>query len=279
MKTEEVHPKAYLAGCLNGDAYLSKTQRRHKHGTFGLTAKDLDFVQMFAICIRKAYGFEVNVNNHGAGYFVARRYNSKGIFNDLELYQPVGLCETASWIRGVFDSDGSAVIGSHKNKGENSRYRTISICGSYIEILEKAGRYLLQLGIGSKIHATKLGKDHYGTKPIYRLQIVGGRNSHERFASLIGSSIKRKMDKLREIVSTYCNLDDERRAAQLLGAKSKNAKRIALVIPYVLDQIKRKIIGDRNPRLRECLSIKGYGSLLKYHNHLELVSMAKEEFN
>lgn len=279
MFISTVHPKAYLAGCINGDAYLSKPGRKCKYGTFGLNAKDLDFVQMFVACIRQEYGFEVNITKHSESFFSARRYNSKDVFSGLESYEPQTQIEIASWIRGVFDSDGSVFIGKHKGGRNNSRHRLIVICQSYLDILQRVKTYLLAIGIASKIYNTKLSKSHYGTKPMYRLQITGGRSSFGLFASLVGSSIKRKSDKIKAIVETYCDLKVTQRSAQLLGAKTKNEKRVNQTIPYVLDELRLRVASGRKPRMRECMDIKGYGGLLRYHNHSELLAMAFGESN
>jgi hypothetical protein len=273
MQVDQVHPKSYLAGCLNGDAYLTKANY------FGLSAKDEDFAQMFAECVQQSYGFNLKVRQAKGGFYVAQRYNGNGVFNDLVEYVPSRPIQMASWIRGVFDSDGSAVIGECKRKRSNPKYRVIVICMSYREILERVRDYLGQLGIKSVIDTDKMHASHRGTRQMYRVRITGGRPCIELFARLIGSSIARKAAKLNEMVATYCNRIDESRKGQLLGASSKNANRNAIVVPYVVGKIKELASNKATGRAtgRECKSIKGYTGLLKYFTHCSLLEMAQKE--
>ncbi len=112
----------------------------------------------------------------------------------------------AAFLQGLFDSDGCVY------DGENSRY--VGMGSASRMLLQDVQRLLSTFGIFSRIYATRkggencfpyVGKDGiertYSSKPLFDLRIAN--RSIERFAGLIGFSLRAKHDKLATLLVNH----------------------------------------------------------------------------
>ncbi len=112
----------------------------------------------------------------------------------------------AEFLKGFFDSEGS--IHSYQTNGWVKQWM-IECTNNNIELLGIVERLMLKIGIEStRVLSSKKGtpvpfkgqRMCYKTKDVFKL-IIPSRH-HHKFARLIGFTIKRKQDRLNELIST-----------------------------------------------------------------------------
>lgn len=212
-------PKAYLAGCLKGDAWLDGR-------CLGLRVKDRDFALSFSCAVRLICGSVCDPKQESRGYWVVRRFNSNSIFNSLEAYIPKSNDEKRSWLLGWFDSEGNANH-SKLNRGENCFNRRISMYSTNRATVDFGEMLLNDLGMRTGRGFVKPSDGHYGDRPVIELRLLASQVNFKIFRDLIGSNIARKMRKISAMVSSYQDVSEYCRMAQLKGAASRKANRIA----------------------------------------------------
>lgn len=256
---------AYLAGAIHGDGFCTET-------VFGLGAKDEDFVQAFSDAANCAFGLSLKPRKDKWGTWIVRKGNKSKRFAFLWDYVPDSIEAYGDWIRGLFDGDGNTQL---LNLSGNSYQRRIAIYSSYIETLNKAAKYLSELGIPTLLNATKNSSTHYGTKTVYELRVRSSKANYIRFAELVSSTIKRKRDVIDAIPASYRpDLSQHCREIQLRGAKSKRDRTMNVTLPKVVDGVRDLIEQGIKPTQQNCRSIKGFNSIQKYIHQKDLVKMA-----
>ncbi len=196
-------------------------------------------------------------------------------FAAIKSYKPTSAPDRTAWVRGLFDSEGTAYFQVNK-RYPNCYHRRVSMASSNHKTLRTAKAHLKRLGIGSSILSTKLTAGHYGTKPMYELRLSHSLENYSAFAWEVGSSIARKMDKLRKISLSYSiDLKESMRSAQRIGAANRRASALGIILPRVLSVIKSRMDSGKPVRTKDCLNIPGYASMLNYFRPLELQGMAK----
>lgn len=259
----------YLAGVLHGDAWCTAL-------TIGLRAKDRDFVEAFAEGFNFVTGIAITPKTDERGYWLVRSGNKSGRFDALRAYDPVGNDEVASWLRGLFDSEGNAQILALPHVGPNSFHRRIAIYSTNRVTIAKAAEYLERLNISNTSADTKSSASHKGSKIVVELRITR-RDGFVRFAELVGSSIARKTEKMTRIVGTYqSDVSASARASQLLGAKAKRKNTIAVTLPRVIEGVAELIRAGVSPTQRACRVIRGFDTIQRFVSQYDLVEAARK---
>ena len=217
-------PKAYLAGCLKGDAFMVAGRKDSIRGYIGLRVADQDFAEAFAASINSAYGLDVRPKPDERGYALVRTYNGYGRFDELRSMEPICPEAKAAWLRGLFDSEGNALC-VRKPRGPFSWDRRVAMFSTNTGTLDAALNHLACLGIESRITKWNHSAGHKGTKQVFCLSVACGKVSYQTFADIVGSSIARKQRVLELLPTTYHpDISRRRREIQLIGAAVKHAR-------------------------------------------------------
>lgn len=209
--------RAYLAGVLAGDAWLSES-------VLGLRVADEDFARFFAMMVADAFGIDKPPKRDERGYWLYRTSN-RGRFDSLRDVNPRGVGTTAAWLRGLFDSEGNAQLAKLK-KGQNSYTRRVAFYSTNLDTINRTIKYLDRLDLPTRLSTRKATKGHLGTKPVYEVRLRDSKSNYERFATIVGSSIGRKQLRLDAIFESYSPPGFHARA-QAAGALVRNARKAA----------------------------------------------------
>jgi len=183
---------AYILGVVAGDGFVCKCVNRAY--IVGLSVIDKDFAYTFKKNIKKWCGYSPSVyyyKNMIRVYFYSfEAYKFIKSF-DVNFLLCAKSIEKSFFLKGFFDSEG------HVGK------RHVSIGNTNLGLVNLTRKLLIFLGIRyTKIYVKKL-KD--GEKTFYYFYVWGKENLR-KFQRYVNFSIKRKIDKLTEIIQ---NLRDE----------------------------------------------------------------------
>lgn len=205
---------AYLAGVLHGDGYCTAKG-------FGLTVKDRDFADAFAIALKHVSG-DGAVSPSGK-YWRVFRSNRHGAFSGIKAFAPANEGERLIWLRGLFDSEGNAQLIHRPSVSPNAYQRRIAIYSTDLATLERASTMLDQSHIYHVINATKNSASHRGSKVVFELRL-SSRESYEMFNSLVGSFIRRKRETMERIVDSYSDPQTYRSVGGQRGTATRVAR-------------------------------------------------------
>lgn len=268
-----LHPKAYLAGVVLGDGWLSGATTKNR--ILGLRVADADFAAAFAEAVSAAFGRRAKPRRDERGYWVVRTSNRDGVLDELRTVEPV-LVEQGTWLRGLFDSEGNAQL-TRLRSGPNCFGRRVAFYSTNLETLDRAAYYLTALGMLSGLSEVRPTRGHLGTKPVFQLRLLASREAFDVFRTLVGSSIGRKRAALDAIVASYeADLPAARRRAQLLGAEAKHRKLMKDTLPAVVNGVADLIRRGVKPTQRNCRVVPGFNSVQRHVSQSSLVDLAKE---
>lgn len=220
-------PKAYLAGCLKGDACISRGHVNSIQGYIQLRVADWDFATAFSDALFYGYGRRSRPRKDERGYALVRSYNGYGRYNELLSFVPAIDDEHAAWLRGLFDSEGNVVCVPKPTKGERSWDRRVAIFSTNADALVAAQKSLDVFSIKSSIKPWISSAGHLGTLPVMALVLVASKDNFSNFRSVVGSSIYRKQAALDKIPGTYCaDLSQACREAQLRGVAVRKLRQV-----------------------------------------------------
>lgn len=205
--------EAYLSGVLHGDGWCTKT--------LGLRVKDRDFAEAFADAIEKVAAKRPNIIIDERGYFTVRVSNKTGKFSYLKDSEIRTAEDKASWLRGLFDSEGNASL---RNLRDHSFERRIGMYSTSVETLLRAKVYLTDLGMTTAFRMMKNSRGHKGSKTVHELKLRGSIENFSLFAKYVGSSIMRKHAIIEAIPLSYQPDHEYLRRAQLKGVAAKRRK-------------------------------------------------------
>ncbi len=191
---------AYILGVVAGDGY---TQAWGRQRIIALTTKDVEFAMEFKRCleivgkckpmIRLRYGryYEVKANSSALYDLCKKPLDLERLRKYIEYNEKTII----SFLRGFFDAEG------HVSKA----YGYIYLCNSDLQLLNYVKQLLLKIRIeasgphlsirkGTPFYCKKNGKTYFRDGDKYLLYIKA--NSRQRFAKVIGFTIKRKMERL-----------------------------------------------------------------------------------
>jgi hypothetical protein len=208
---------SYLAGVLHGDGWCTRL-------TIGLKAKDKDFVDTFCEAFNSVFSNKIKPRLDESGYWLARTSNKTGKFNGLRGYKPKNNVERATWLRGLFDSDGNAQLIHQPQLSPNAYGRRVAIYSTNKPTLLRASNYMRSLKIEHNIRRTKNSRSHIGSKTVFELRIIR-KQGFVRFLRFVGSSIGRKQKRLHAIVSTYRNKKESCSLGGQRGSATRRARR------------------------------------------------------
>ncbi len=254
---------SYISGVLAGDGWCTNN--------LGLHVKDEDFIREFSHAIKEAFGYDTKPRLEGK-YWKVTKGNYDGKFNWLHTYAPDTITGYKAWLRGLFDSEGNALL-YRLGTTPNSVLRRISIYSTNIETLNKSVKYFSALDIVTTLRPTKNSSSHLGSKVVYELRIAAGLENYIRFYEKVGTSLQRKRVIIESIIQSYQNRHDYTRKAQALGAKAKITKMQTQTLPNVLSAMKKRFTITGTLRSKDCHNIPGYLGILKHYNHKQLLSM------
>jgi hypothetical protein len=267
-----IEPIAYLAGVLQGDAWLSS------RGYLCLRVADQDFAVAFAEAITAGFGVSTIVNIDERDYWLCRKYNGYQRFSCLPAYSPSSDGERAAWLRGLFDSEGNASLWP-KPSGSRSFTRRVSFYSTKIGTLNRAAKYLYVLSIESRQPTVmRASAGHLGSKPVFELALKSSCDNYTRFGQLIGSSIDRKRIVLKAIPESYCaDMSQVRREMQATGAATKRRRTINIRYPALLDEIAFRLKAGESTTFRAVQHLDGYWAAHKTLGlkHSEIIEEAR----
>lgn len=224
------HPLAYVAGCLNGDAFLSVGGKRHLQRHLRLRVADEDFAEAFAKAVTDIYARPIIARLDERGYWHVRTYDTGGIAARHRDAAWTEVSERRAWLRGLFDSEGNAHCAPNHTAGRSRSWqRRVGFYSTDQKTLAIAALYLSALGVRLRpLSSVTPSAGHKGTKPVYELSLIGSRENYARFGDLIGSSIQRKRVALQRMVTTYHpDRSLAAREAQAKGVAVRRARRDA----------------------------------------------------
>ena len=200
---------SYLLGVLKGDASLYKTtSKKNKDGSdyiLQLAAIDKDFVEFFNNVLEKIFSRKAKIIEYTleGSHFYRVNLRAREFYKwyysktEEELFK-IAEAFPASFIKGVFDSEGSSASVNRKHKNKAYSYYSIRIISSNISLLGLINKWLKNYyEISSKINK-RMPRDSFikgrkcnFIKDIYCLGIYKN-DDITAFFRLIGTSIKRK---------------------------------------------------------------------------------------
>lgn len=194
---------AYILGVLNGDGYYRKRKSPARtSGEIGLKVRDLDFAQNFRRALKKWSGIQPKFWEKDGEFFVALysvdAVNAIRSLN-LDKINKVARKIKSLFLRGLFDSEGG-VIGKNLDK---RRYacRWIHFSNSKREIINAVSKLLEDFGIRHRIRSRV--HSGFGSKKTQYEILIFRLENLEKFYKCIGFSIKRKINKLLEVIHSY----------------------------------------------------------------------------
>ena len=204
--------RSWFAGVLVGDGWCGTT--------IGLRSKDREFAEEFGRLLTLLVGTQVfarrEVRSNGRTYWVART-GAKILRQRAHEFQKE--VDYASWLRGLFDSEGTATLCRMKVRGYWDRQIVIHSTDS--KLLLVAAKRMLRLDIPSVLTSVKKSMTHLGDKPVYRLRVRCSRGNYSRFAKLIGSTIRRKRKILEALPGSYSDQAVYTRLGQARGVVTR----------------------------------------------------------
>jgi intein/homing endonuclease len=194
----------YVLGSIAGDGFIINS-------SIGMNVKDKDF----ALAFREA--FEREFNKEGKLHF----YNGlwRIIFHSVELvnlfrnFNMFNLIKEGNrevkcaFLRGFFDSEGSASLNIIRGKGHADR--KIEIANKNYKLLLFCKNLLENLGIETRKMDKRIREERFFKNrklPIleyFRFTLKENKDNFLKFRNLIGFSIKRKQEKLESIINSY----------------------------------------------------------------------------
>lgn len=246
----ELDAKAYLAGVLVGDGYLTPD------GVFGLHVKDFDFALAFSQALADAFNI-VTPPKPEKPYWRVRVKNKSANFHLLCDYEPEYGPQTSKWLRGFFDSEGNVQLIRLKTS-PNAWNRRVALYNTELKLLERAHKYLNRLDIEANISATKAHKhhSHFGSKVVYELKLRSSKRNYQIFLKHIGSSISRKQKALIGIPHSYSDISKYSSLGGKRGSETRWGSRTHCLKGHELsgDNLVIRHRKDRKiRRCRECL--------------------------
>jgi intein-encoded DNA endonuclease-like protein len=200
---------SYVIGAVMGDGSIIH-ERNRKRYFIDLRVNDFEFIQQFRDLLSCVLGRGVNIGTLDGSVKFRVQVSDKSLhcflskpFDELKPYIEV---HPADFLRGFFDSEGSAWIVKRKNAEKKNVSKSgkvliaerrsvepvVKFCNTDLELLGYVRGLLIGLGIfpAPKFFKTKgnLGKD---PKDCYSFHIYR-KDSVKRFMEVVGSSIPRK---------------------------------------------------------------------------------------
>lgn len=265
--------RCYLAGCLKGDAWLSRSKDKTRRIYLCMRVLDIEFASEFSRCITKGFKLNSRVTVDERGYFLVRRYNKDQRFNILLDLEPETKREKSLWLRGIFDSEGSVEA---KTTLKNSNWnRRIAMFSTNKETLKRVVQYLTELGISTrKTCSWSMTEGHKGKRQVYAVVLKSSKENFRRFVDVVGFTIFRHQLNAIRLCNSYSELSTSEicKLGQAKGAEVKRKKFLNEVLPVVLSEL--KVLAQNGQKLtqRNCAgSIIGYHTALHYFTHKQLL--------
>jgi hypothetical protein len=190
LLAKKTHSFFYLLGVYYGDGWINGNR------TFGLVVKDYDFIKEFSKSsmewckILPKYKYLEKRGLHSARIYSSIVCYLIKCFN-IKLLEAESTKNKVTFLRGLYDSEGSAHIGKQPN-GQRRKTPEISFVNENKQLVDIVFNLLLSFNINPKIYSDK-GSSFNPDGIYYRIRIFE-RESVINFFKLIGFSIKRKQN-------------------------------------------------------------------------------------
>lgn len=198
---------AYILGTVEGDGYISfkKFKGIISKGHVGLEVKDKDFALHFKHNLERWSGLKASFRarrNSDRSIITLHSLRAAQFINDFDIYSLTNSNDKikANFLKGLFDSEGN-VSGSNLDRPRIST-RFIGFFNNNIKLIYLVKGLLESLNIKVQNIDKRTGIGFKKSGINYRLRI-GGKENLQKFKDKIGFSIKRKNNKLKEILGSY----------------------------------------------------------------------------
>jgi hypothetical protein len=168
---------SYILGVMVGDGY---TWRR----SIELHVKNKNFADMFAEnCTKLGLHVWKGIDSHNLNivkaYSASLAYRIKDITSNTEKFYNFVKDYPVDFIRGFFDSEGTAIKGYH----DGYLYYCCTMCNTKKELLDLVKILAEKIGFKSSIRISRKGNQKL--KTLYQLTILGGSKEAIRFIEMI----------------------------------------------------------------------------------------------
>lgn len=210
-KSKKLSPElAYILGVIEGDGYLGKVKRHSLNGEnydyiLVLSVTDKDFRDYFILQLENWSGFGVYKSKNpqlgkGTKDVYRARLRSKDMYEFLKSYDINKLKESsdeikAMFLKGFFDSEG------HVTRKQKNGQITVGVVNYSIIHLVRALLESLEIKIGSLNEKALIDKKYYYFS-------IASIESLQKFRDKIGFSIKRKQDRLINILNNSTSYNE-----------------------------------------------------------------------
>lgn len=274
MKAQTVREaRCFLAGCLKGDAWITKTRESY----LCMRVVDYEFAFEFSRCIELGFKLNSSVTVDERSYYLVRRYNKQKMFDCLLDMEPETKREKQMWLRGVFDSEGSVEAKLNNRTGQWTR--RVAMFSTNMKTLKRVQSYLRELKISVRgIQKWSMTKGHIGTKQVYAVVLNSSKENFEAFQCNVGFTIFRHQINVITLCVSYDvrNKSDVLREGQAKAAKTRREKFFNVILPEILAALKQYLSDGGSPTMRDCSKhVPKYGSALHYFKHFELLEKVK----
>jgi intein-encoded DNA endonuclease-like protein len=190
---------AYVLGTVLGDGYIYLSP--HKGGHIRISVKDKDFAQNFYYSLKNWSELNCRIYQYRKFW---RVYSSSVIIAkvlknfDLDKLNKSPQEIITSFLRGLFDSEGTVNIQNRNIRFYNSNMKLIKLIKSLLKILDIESSRIYKRN--EEVHIIQGRKCK--VKAVYCISI-GKRKSLEYFSSKVNFSIKRKQERLEGLMNSY----------------------------------------------------------------------------
>jgi len=197
----------YVIGAWLGDGSLAIDRKAFKH-YIKLNSKDIEFAQKWGESLAKVTG---NLNSYKPKWDTYNKRWEVKVSNVL-LWMILTLAKEDPWLvysilekyprlacRGWFDAEGSVNVSGKSIRGTNTDIQQIILFQKLLQKLSIKSNYRPRFDEGTKFTSPYSGKICKRRRTNYDL-IIRSKRDHLRFAQLVGFSISRKQEKLKELL-------------------------------------------------------------------------------
>jgi len=194
---------AYIFGVIEGDGYCRKRKNtKRTSGEIILKVKDKDFAEEFANRLKRWSGVNPKYWEKDGEFFTALySVDAVDVIKKIRLRELIisNKKVKSNFLKGMYDSEGG-VIGTNLNRRKFA-CRWIHFSNNNEKLVKTVNRILNDLGIPHKIKSRI--HSGFGSKKLQYEVLIFGLENFKKFYKNIGFSIKRKQNKLLEVIESY----------------------------------------------------------------------------
>lgn len=266
-KYQKIDPLGYIIGTIPTDAFFGFSSKKDCY-VYAISAKDKDFIETVIGCIDRIFDFRPNLNKQRNLWriqigrkqieffvrFIEKENGTQWVFNKNVLNSKDNF--RRSLLMAVCDAEGCI---TNSGSQANIISRRLTITNSSLLLLNQTKSLLESFGIRSYIYhhrdpriACIRGKAYQFKKHIFTL-IITGYNNLLRFKNIIGFSIHRKQNRLKEILNSYKNINryychDDYNLTMEISKYFNNCGDISKLVNIPPHTVRNWVLYNRKPR-------------------------------